>query len=169
MTLTSRYFGIIDPSALGDAATTATINTKENRALDVSLLIADPPHLRQEQLDQADAALDYFDQLDERVRATILLEVSDPHSIPGQIYGTLSALDPVGDLTPEEFTQSLRVSSAVVAPDGGSQSPDRVSITFVSTTKFMTQSFMAIVREGFGFVFVATDEAQRSESSLHYR
>ena len=169
MTLTSRHFGPIDPSALDDASTSTTITIGDGSTITVRLFIADPPQFRQDHVDQTDAAIDYFGQLDERARALIVVAALDHESVPGRVFSSSISLDDGQDLTPEEFTRELRLGAVTISPDGGTESLDRVSITYVSKTTFSEQAFAAIVREGVGIVFAAVDEVEPRESSIFYR
>lgn len=166
MTLTSRHFGAVETRVVGEPAASTAIDSEDNGSVEVDLIAVDPAHLRQEHLDQADAALDVFDQLDRRVREAVLVAASDEGSVPGQTLRTRNDVDPGRDITPEEFTRSLRIAHARISPDGGPQSPDRVSITYVSAARIIEQRFDAVVREGVGVVFV---ESRRPASSSTFR
>lgn len=168
MTLTSRYFGEIDNSIAGGGSISSVIDSDESASLDVRLVVADFPTLNQQHLIQVDAALDYINQLNERVRASIIEAAFDAGSIPGRVFGSYSDFSEAKGLTPEKFARSLRIASLELTPDGGQQNPDRVSMVFVSTAKHVEHRFAAIVREGEGLVFEDSKGASSQKSSISY-
>jgi len=163
VTLTSRFFGEIDPREIGRTGISAVMRTSDVGSIDIKLVAAQPLELRQVHLDQTDMALDGFSTLDNAVRALLISAATDESSVPGQLFHSRATLDHNRTLTPEAFANSFRATSVRVTPDGRSQSPDRVFTSYVSTGSSLVQSFVAIVREGAGIVF--EDEGPSAGSS----
>ena len=168
MTLISKYFGDVHEALKTDAKIVTTIATKGGREVEVQLVIRDPDSFGAQFVSQTDAALDYFDNLDERVRGMLVDAVNDEESTPGTIYANQRAMHPAGKLSPETFASSLRVQSVAISPDGGEASPDRVTVTYVADASGMRQEFQAVVREGEGLIFREPEpQSERARTAFY--
>lgn len=161
MTLTSRYFGALDPREMQCGRVSAQVENGADGAIPIELAVADSAGFGQGDVDRTDAALDFLEQLDQRIRTAMIPFLLDESSVPGRAYGLHKDFLSHRALTPEEYSQSLRIAHVVISPDGGGQQPDRVSITYTASAKFIEQRFRAIAREGAGFVFRDGEDARR--------
>ncbi|QBE49385.1 hypothetical protein [Leucobacter triazinivorans] len=169
MTPTSRFFGPVSPRATYRVVESASIPSALSGVDDIRLVLADPLHARQSHLDQADAALDFFEQFDARARDAVARAASDDLSVPGRIFADASVLTAGRRITPQEFANGLRVTSVVVSPDGGDGSPDRLAVTYATSRGSVQRVFRAIVRVGSGLVFAETEEERASAGNISYR
>lgn len=160
---TSRYFETIEAQPGGGIAATTAITSAANGRVEAHLRIDEPQQILQEYVDRADSALDYFEQLDARIRATILRDLSHGASVPMRVYEARCALEPEGSLSPQQFTDSLRAVSVTISPAEGSRSPDRVKVTYASRAQHIEQRFSAVIREGEGLVFADAEPSGDSE------
>lgn len=162
MTLTSRYFGDLDPRDVERGTVSTEFEAGALHGIPVELAIADPTRFGQRDVERTDMALDFLDRLDERVRETMVPMLLDESTVPGRAYGVHKDFAAGRELPPAQYTRALRIADVIVSPDGGDQQPDRVCITYVSPAKFLEQRFRGVAREGIGFVFLDGDGQQRS-------
>lgn len=165
MTLISKYFGDIREALKTGAKILTTITTNRGGEVEAQLVIHDPARFDNQFVSQTDAALEYFDDLDARVRGMLTATVRDEESPQGKIYLNQRDMDPAGKLSPESFASALRVQSVVISPDGGDASPDRVTVTYLVDAFGMRQEFLAVIREGEGLVFREPEPKSERETT----
>jgi hypothetical protein len=159
MSVNSRFFAVDQSQTIHRLVDSADLPRALSAIADVRLVMGDIRDVDQYLVDQADAAIQYFEQFDERVRDTICREATREDSVPGEILAQINLLGTGRALTPQEFSTRLQVRAVVVTPNGDDDASDRLNVTYSLTHGGVSRDLSAIVRIGSGLVFVAAPRA----------